>query len=184
MRLSNPGDRGRVKGALPDNLAGLMDLLPVLRTGETIISGEAARLPVRCRVALPPADRLPKSADPAVSRAWRTRRVAEGYERMVASWRAQRTTAIVRGLAIERLVIREDEQREHIMIREPVGSSNVASIGYDAPSETLEVEFTNGSIYQYFNIPSGLYDQLMSASSKGQFLNVYIKNAYPYSRVG
>lgn len=110
LRLSNPADRGRVKGALPDNLSGLMDLLPVLRTGETIISGEAARLPVRCRVSLPPADRLPRSSDPEVSRAWRTRRVAEGYDRMVASWRAQRTTAVVRDIAIQRTPINEDEQ--------------------------------------------------------------------------
>ena len=70
------------------------------------------------------------------------------------------------------------------MIRDSVASSNISSIGYDADSETLEVEFTNGSIYQYFNVPSGLNDQLMAAPSKGQFLNVYIKNAYPYSRVG
>ncbi|MFN4355760.1 ATP-binding protein [Parvibaculum sp.] len=110
LRLSNPADRGRVKGALPDNLSGLMDLLPVLRTGETIISGEAARLPVRCRVSLPPADRLPRSSDPEVSRAWRTRRVAEGYDRMVASWRAQRTTAVVRDITIQRTPINEDEQ--------------------------------------------------------------------------
>ena len=110
LRLSNPADRGRVKGALPDNLAGLMDLLPVLRTGETIISGEAARLPVRCRVALPPLDRLPRSVDPAVSVAWRTRRVAEGYDRMVASWRAQRTTAVVREVAIARTAVAEGEQ--------------------------------------------------------------------------
>lgn len=110
LRLSNPADRGRVKGALPDNLSGLMDLMPVLRTGETIISGEAARLPVRCRVSLPPADRLPRSSDPEVSKAWRTRRVAEGYDRMVASWRAQKTTAVVRDVAIERTPINEDEQ--------------------------------------------------------------------------
>lgn len=110
LRLSNPADRGRVKGALPDNLSGLMDLLPVLRTGETIISGEAARLPVRCRVSLPPADRLPRSSDPEVSAAWRTRRVAEGYDRMVASWRAQRTTAVVRDIAISRTPINENEQ--------------------------------------------------------------------------
>lgn len=70
------------------------------------------------------------------------------------------------------------------MIRAPVASGNISSIGYDPNTETLEVEFTNGSIYQYFNVPSGLNDQLMTAPSKGQFLNVYIKNAYPYSRVG
>lgn len=110
LRLSNPADRSRVKGALPDNLSGLMDLLPVLRTGETIISGEAARLPVRCRVSLPPADRLPRSSDPRVSEAWRTRRVAEGYDRMVASWRAQKTTAVVRDVVIARTAIDESEQ--------------------------------------------------------------------------
>lgn len=70
------------------------------------------------------------------------------------------------------------------MNRSPVASSNIASIGYDLGSETLEVEFTNGSIYQYFNVPSGLNEQLMTAPSKGQFLNTYIRNAYPYSRVG
>lgn len=70
------------------------------------------------------------------------------------------------------------------MNRAPVASSNTVSIGYDPGSETLEVEFTNGSIYQYFNVPNGLNEQLMAAPSKGQFLNAYIKNAYPYSRVG
>lgn len=69
------------------------------------------------------------------------------------------------------------------MIRDPVASSNVASIGYNAPSETLEVEFTNGAVYQYFNVPSNLYEQLVQAGSKGQFLHVYIRNSYPYSRV-
>lgn len=70
------------------------------------------------------------------------------------------------------------------MIRDSVSSSNIASIGYDPDSETLEIEFTNGSIYQYFNVPAGLHEQLMAAPSKGQFLNTYIRNAYPYSRVG
>lgn len=70
------------------------------------------------------------------------------------------------------------------MIRDSVASSNIASVGYDPDNETLEIEFTNGSIYQYFNVSSGLYEQLMAAPSKGQFLNSYIRNAYPYSRVG
>ena len=30
------------------------------------------------------------------------------------------------------------------MNREPVSSSNIASIGYDVSSETLEIEFHNG----------------------------------------
>lgn len=94
LRLSNPADRARVKGALPDNLAGLMDVLPVLRTGEAMIVGEAARLPVRCRITMPSKEHRPRSADPHVSEEWSVRRVAEGYDRVVASWRAQSTTAV------------------------------------------------------------------------------------------
>ena len=70
------------------------------------------------------------------------------------------------------------------MLRNPIASTNIVSIGYDAANETLEVEFLNGSVYQYFNVPTQLFDQLMLSRSKGQFLNVYIKNSYPYSRVG
>jgi hypothetical protein len=69
------------------------------------------------------------------------------------------------------------------MIREPISSTNIISMGYDASAETLEVEFSSGTVYQYYNVGQAIYDQLMVASSKGQFLNTYIKNAYPYSRV-
>ena len=68
------------------------------------------------------------------------------------------------------------------MERDPVESSNIVSIGYDSDSETLEVEF-NTSVYQYYNVPEHVYNSFMEAPSKGQFLNVNIKNAYPYSRV-
>lgn len=102
LRLSNPMDRARVKGALPDNLAGLMDLLPVLRTGEAIVTGEAARLPVRCRITTPGSEHQPRSKDPAVTISWSRRRVAEGYDRVVASWRAQKTTAVAKQVSIVR----------------------------------------------------------------------------------
>jgi len=110
LRLSNPTDRNRVKGTLPDNLAGLMDLLPVLRTGEAIITGEAARLPVRCRVTLPGKDHLPRSNDPKVTESWSRRRSAEGYDRVVASWRGQQTTAVIRQLNINRSPINEEPE--------------------------------------------------------------------------
>ena len=70
------------------------------------------------------------------------------------------------------------------MIREPVASTNIVSLGYDADTETLEVEFGSGSVYQYYNVGAAIYEQLAEASSKGQFINTYIKNAYPFSRVG
>lgn len=70
------------------------------------------------------------------------------------------------------------------MNREPISSSNIASVGYDADSQTLEIEFASGSVYQYYNVGTGLYEQFLSAPSKGQFLNTYIRNAYPFSKVG
>lgn len=70
------------------------------------------------------------------------------------------------------------------MDRSLVQSSNVSSLGYDPASNTLEVEFVKGSIYQYFGVPLIVYEQLMAAPSKGQFINTYIKNAYPFSKVG
>jgi hypothetical protein len=70
------------------------------------------------------------------------------------------------------------------MDRSYVPSTNIASIGYDEATETLEVEFLSGSIYQYYNVRMNIYEQIMQAGSKGKFLNTYVKNAYPYSRVG
>lgn len=70
------------------------------------------------------------------------------------------------------------------MDRNPVASSNIASVGYDEATQTLEVEFLSGAIYQYYNVPVNMFDQLMKEPSKGRFLNAYIKNAYPFSRTG
>jgi DNA helicase HerA-like ATPase len=89
LRLSNPVDRSSIQGTLPDNLATLMDMLPVLRTGEAIIIGEAATLPMRCRVTFPGEGYRPNSQDPQVAKQWALPRRTESYERVVASWRAQ-----------------------------------------------------------------------------------------------
>ena len=89
LRLANSTDRSRVQSALPDNLSGVVDSLPILRTGEAIVIGEAARLPVRCRVTLPPLNERPQSGDPPVSSAWANARTPGDYQRIVAAWRSQ-----------------------------------------------------------------------------------------------
>ena len=65
-----------------------------------------------------------------------------------------------------------------------IASSNVVAIGYDRPTETLEVEFLKGAVYQYYGVPEHMYDNMMKAPSKGGFLNTYIRDSYPFSRVG
>lgn len=70
------------------------------------------------------------------------------------------------------------------MNRTRVSSSNIASIGYDSGTQTLEVEFLDGSVYQYHNVPSGVHQGLMGASSHGSYLDTYIKKGgYRYSKV-
>ncbi len=70
------------------------------------------------------------------------------------------------------------------MNRKKVTSSNIDSIGYDLTSLTLEVEFKNGSMYQYFKVPLKIYKKLMVATSHGKFLNTYIKNGgYPFKKI-
>jgi DNA helicase HerA-like ATPase len=89
LRMANSTDRARVQSTLPDSLAGLMESLPVLRTGEAIITGEAAKLPIRCRVQLPPESQRPRSEDPEVAKRWSAALSVEDYERLAATWRAQ-----------------------------------------------------------------------------------------------
>lgn len=69
------------------------------------------------------------------------------------------------------------------MNRQPVTSSNVAEVGYDTATMTLEVAFKNGAVYQYFDVPESVYQELMRSDSVGKFLNEQIKNSYRYTKV-
>lgn len=69
------------------------------------------------------------------------------------------------------------------MYRESVESSNIASIGYDEASRTLEVEFLNGSVYEYSGVPPEEHRGLMDAGSHGKYLNANIKGRYSYTKV-
>lgn len=64
-----------------------------------------------------------------------------------------------------------------------VESSNVEAIGYDKESETLQVEFKNGGIYQYFDVPQHIFQESHNADSIGKYLAYNIKGNYRYSKV-
>lgn len=66
LRLANATDRGHINSALSDNLDGLTNMLPILRTGEAIIVGESVKLPMRTIVDAPSKDKRPDSQDPIV----------------------------------------------------------------------------------------------------------------------
>ena len=64
-----------------------------------------------------------------------------------------------------------------------VDSSNVDQIGYDADTSELHVIFKKtADCYVYSGVPADVYEQLMNADSKGQFLNQRIKGTYDYRK--
>ena len=69
------------------------------------------------------------------------------------------------------------------MERSSVSSSNIESVGYDSDSLTLEVEFKGGSVYQYYDVPSHVYEDFTSADSLGSYLHHSIKKNFSVSKV-
>lgn len=69
------------------------------------------------------------------------------------------------------------------MKRESVESSNLASVGYDAAKQILEIEFNHGGIYQYSDVPQEVYNELMRADSLGRYFANKIKNNYEFERM-
>ena len=74
------------------------------------------------------------------------------------------------------------------MIRRPVSSSNIASVGWQPDGGTqnegtLEVEFHSGHVYRYDAVPEDVYEALLGASSVGRFLNYSVIGQYDERRV-
>ena len=70
------------------------------------------------------------------------------------------------------------------MDRELVDSSLLRSVGYDMHSSILEVELAeSGWIYEYYDVPFSVFEELMAAESKGSYFNEFIKDIYAAQRM-
>ncbi len=69
------------------------------------------------------------------------------------------------------------------MVMTSVNSTNISAVGYDGDSSTLQIEFNNGTTYQYFDVPEDVFTGLRDADSVGGYLADVIKGAYRYSKV-
>lgn len=107
LRLTNANDRGHIKGVMSDGLDGLTDMLPILKTGEAIVSGEAVKLPMRTVISVPPRERRPDSQDPVlaseyspefaqnITGGWDTKiEYEEDYNSFVKVWRLQNSKVV------------------------------------------------------------------------------------------
>lgn len=60
-----------------------------------------------------------------------------------------------------------------------VESSMIQAVGYDAKAQELEVVFNSGKTYRYTGVPRTVYEELLEADSKGQFMRAYVIDVYP-----
>ncbi len=73
--------------------------------------------------------------------------------------------------------------RELAVVRAPVTSSFIVSVGYSPEHKLLDVEFSSGDIYRYFEVPPDAHERLVAAPSLGLHLNRSIKNRFNYVRL-
>lgn len=186
MRLSNHTDRSHITGAITDNLEGLTNMLPILRTGEALILGEAVKLPMRTMIEAPPKGKRPDSQDPIVcdeetnpdlsptvgGGGWNSPNdINSDYIPFISSWRRQ-SPIVSKHLNTDKM--------ENFSAFE---SSNISLLSYDTATGTLQVTFHNGSIYQYFDVPANKWEDFKRAGSKGQFLHQQIKDQHRFVKM-
>lgn len=69
------------------------------------------------------------------------------------------------------------------MDRIALDSEVLASVGYDPARRVLEVEFTSGRVYQYFEVPRHEVERLLGAVSQGAYFSERVRDRYPYELV-
>lgn len=67
-----------------------------------------------------------------------------------------------------------------IVQRQYVSSSRISSVGWE--NDTLEVQFKNGSVYQYYNVSRIEFNQFINSSSLGHQLSI-IDKTHPYKKI-
>ncbi len=69
------------------------------------------------------------------------------------------------------------------MERIAVQSRDIALVGYDSETTTLEVTFRAGGVYQYIQVPEKIHREFLAASSIGTFFRDNIRERYSYKKV-
>jgi hypothetical protein len=64
-----------------------------------------------------------------------------------------------------------------------MSSSSIAAAGYDDCRHALRLRYVSGGMYDYLDVPLTVFQDLLDAPSKGQFVNWYVKPRYRYTRL-
>ena len=69
------------------------------------------------------------------------------------------------------------------MVNQMVLSTEIEWIGYEKSDSMLQVEFIEGSVYRYKDVPEDVYQNFLGAQSHGRYFEEQIKGQYPYRKV-
>ena len=69
------------------------------------------------------------------------------------------------------------------MERKKVNSSNIRTVGYEASSQTLEVELSDGTIWEYSRVPSEVHRRFMAAPTMISYYRDNIEEDYSRRRI-
>jgi hypothetical protein len=65
----------------------------------------------------------------------------------------------------------------------PVESSQLQSAGYDENLQDLYIEFKNGTVYRYYDVPWTTFNQLVKSDSCGSYFAIHIKGHFEYKKL-
>lgn len=69
------------------------------------------------------------------------------------------------------------------MNRNPVSSSQIVSVGHDPETNTIEVEFNSGAVWQYAGVDAAKHAAFVGAESLGRHFGKHIKPHHAATKV-
>ena len=64
-----------------------------------------------------------------------------------------------------------------------VNSTVINQVHHDPDNCLLTVEFHNGRVYHYFDVPATVATELVESQSCGRYFNQYVRDSYDYEEV-
>jgi hypothetical protein len=62
-------------------------------------------------------------------------------------------------------------------------SRHLQQAEYDEESQALTVQFVNGALYRYFDVPQTVVDSLFQTGSSQEYFNDHVKGVYRYVKM-
>ena len=73
--------------------------------------------------------------------------------------------------------------KEKKMVNHMVISSEIEWIGYEHKDRMLQVEFIEGPVYRYQEVPHAIFEEFLQAPSHGRYFEAKVKGKFEHRRI-